>query len=218
MTRLSRQIVQSGLGCWLASQLKWLWDDLTEVKTDWYLTRVVGLCAWCWYEAGLRLSGFSNQDSFTAAEFCELHFCEAAKKHGAGEIKDPSWDPLFSFKKSQGDLRFFTHLPVVVNQAPLEFRQAMRLFCVYWDRLPIPFEFWNVEATTAYLSVRLGQVDRHGIAPSPETLRQWRHRLGLVPFKLSVITKCNRNGEIPPEGFCLEAFELAGIPAPARTL
>ena len=218
MTRLSREIVQSGLGCWLASQLKRVWDELTEIKTTWYLSRVMGLCAWCWYEAGLRLSSFSKQDSFTAAEFCEFHFSEAAKKHGAEEIKDAFWNELFSFKKETGDLKFFTHLPELVNQAPLEFRHSMRLFCAYWDRSSIPLEFWSGEAAAAYLEVKLGQVDRHGIAPSSELLRQWRRRLGLVLFQPAVITKCDRNGQIPHDGFDLEAFELAGIPSPAFRL
>jgi hypothetical protein len=215
MTRLSREIVQSGLGCWLASQLKWIWDDLTEVKTPWYLSRVVGLCAWSFHEAGLRLSSFSKQDSYTAAEFCEFHFSEEAKKHGAEEIRNPFWDPLFSFKKAQGDLRFFTHLPELVNQPPVEFRSVMRLYALYWDRLcGIPLEFWSGEAAATFLEVKLKQIDRHGIAPSAELLRKWRERLGLVLFKPSVITKCNRSGEIPHDGFDLEAFKLAGIPAP----
>ena len=214
MTRLSREIVQSGLGCWLASQLKWIWDDLTETKTPWYMTRVVGLCAWCWHEAGLRLSSFSSQDSFTAAEFCEFHFCEEAKKHGATEIKDPFWDTLFAHKKAQGDLKFFTHLPVLVNQVPFEFRRSMRLFCVYWDRACIPLEFWSAKATSEYLELVLGTTAGLGIAPSPDTLRQWRQRLGLVPSKPSVVTKCPKNGDFPQGGFDMEAFMLAGIPRP----
>jgi hypothetical protein len=215
MTRLSREVVQAGLGCWLASQLKWIWDDLTENKTEWYLTRVVGLCAWSWYEAGLRLSSFSKQDSYTAAEFCEFHFSEEAKKYGEAEIRDPFWDELFYFKKQMGEMGFYTHLPVLVNQAPFEFRHSMRLFCVLWDRAWIPLEFWAGEAAAVYLEVKLRKIDRHGIPPSPGTLRQWQHRLGLVPFKPAVITKCSPNGRIPKDGFCLEAFELAGIPAPS---
>jgi hypothetical protein len=214
MTRLSRQIVQSGLGCWLASQLKWVWDDLSQIKIPWYMTRVKGLCAWSWYEAGLRLSSFSNQDSFTAAEFCEVHFSEEAKKHGAEEIKNPFWNELFYFKKETGDLLFYTHLPILVNQPPLEMRQAMRLYCAWWDRFWVPMEFWSAEASSRYLEEKLGAIDRHGIAPSAERLRQWRHRLGLVPFKPSVVTRCPRDGDFPPGGFDLEAFELAGIPAP----
>jgi hypothetical protein len=213
MTRLSREIVQSGLGCWLASQLKWIWDDLTEIKTPWYMSRVVGLCTWCWYEAGLRLSSFSQQDSFTAAEFCEFHFSEAAKKHGTEAIKDPFWDELFDYKKKTGDLRFFTHLPILVNQAPFEHRRVMRLFCLYWDRLcEVPFEYWAAPAIARFLATKLERIDRHGIAPSTETIRQWRHRFGLVPFKPSVITMFSSNAGIPPCGYDHEAFELSGIP------
>jgi hypothetical protein len=119
MTRLSREVVQSGLGCWLASQLKWIWDDLTEVKTQWYMTRVVGLCAWSWHEAGLRLSSFSKQDSFTAAEFCEFHFSEEARKHGAEEIKDPFWDELFRFKKTDGQDGFLYALTDLGESGPV---------------------------------------------------------------------------------------------------
>jgi len=155
MTRLSREVVQAGLGCWLASQLKWIWDDMTECKTPWYLTRVAGLCAWSWYEAGLRLSSFSKQDSYTAAEFAEFHFSEEAKKHGEAEIKDPFWDELFYFQKQMGEMGFYTHLPALVNQAPFEFRSAMRLYCVIWDRAWIPLEFWSGEAAAVYLEVKL---------------------------------------------------------------
>lgn len=218
MTRLSREVVQAGLGCWLASQLKWIWDDLTENKTSWYTTRVVGLCAWAWYEAGLRLSSFSHQDSYTAAEFCEFHFSEEAKKHGAEEIKDPFWDELFYFKKQMGEMGFYTHLPVLVNQAPLEFRSAMRLYALYWDRLcGIPLEFWSGEAAATFLAIKLKRVNRHGIAPSEELLRKWRERLGLVLFKPSVVTRFDRSEGIPLDGYDPEAFALAGIPAPIST-
>jgi hypothetical protein len=162
----------------------------------------------------LRLSSFSKQDSYTAAEFCEFHFSEEAKKHGAEEIKDPFWDELFFFKKQTDPIPFFTHLPVLVSQPPFEFRHSMRMFCVLWDRAWIPLEFWSGEAAAAYLEVTLGKIDRRGIVPGAGTLRQWQHRLGLVPFRPAVITKYNRNGRIPADGFCLEAFELAGIPAP----
>jgi hypothetical protein len=215
-TRLSREIVQSGLGCWLASQLKWVWDQQTEIKTPWYLNRVVGLCAWCWYEAGLRLSSFSNQESFTAAEFCEFHFREEAKEHGVAEIKDPFWNTLFAHKKAEGDLKFFTHLPVLVNQPPFEFRQAMRLLCVLWDRSAIPLQYWAGGPAVTYLEASLTRIDKRTIAPSFETLRQWMHRFDLVPFRPSVITKCTRNGEIPLDGFDLEAFKLAHIPTPIK--
>jgi hypothetical protein len=213
MTRLSRDIVQSGLGSWLAVQLKWIWDQQTKIKTSWYLNRVVGLCAWSWHEAGLRLSSFSKQDSFTAAEFCEFHFNEEAKRRGAEEIKNPFWNELFAFKKETGDLKFFTHLPVLVNQAPLEFHSVMRLYCLYWDRLcGIPLQIWSGEAAATFLKVKLRQIDRHGIAPSAELLSKWRERLGLVLFKPAAISKYNQIGEIPHDGFDLEAFMLAGIP------
>jgi hypothetical protein len=214
-TRLSRQIVQSGLGYWLASQLKWIWDDQTQSRTPWYLNRVMGLSAWCWYEAGLRLSSFSHQDSFTAAEFCEFHFSEEAKEHGEAEIKDPFWDTLFAHKKAQGEVKFFRHLHMLVNQAPFEFRQEMRLYCMLWDRAWIPLEHWSGEAAATYLEVKLGQINRHRLSPSSELLRQWQHRLGLAPFRPAVITKYTPKGQIPAGGFSLDAFELAEIPAPS---
>jgi hypothetical protein len=211
--RLPREEVQSGLARWLEGQLRWVWDHQSPPH-PWYRKRTVGLAAWCRHEAALRLKSFSNQDSFTAAEFHEFHFREEAREHGVAEIKDPFWNTLFAHKKAQGDLKFFTHLPVLVNQAPFEFRQAMRLFCVFWDRAWIPLEFWNTEATSQYLKFVLNTIAGCGIAPSPDTVRQWRYRLGLLPFKPSVITKCRRNGDIPQGGFDMKAFMLAGIPAP----
>ena len=213
--RLERNIVQGGLGCWLAAQYRWIWDKQTKIRSPWYLSRLVGLCAWCWYEAGLRLSAFSSQDSFTQVEFRELHFCEQAKKRGAEAIKDPFWDELFSFKKKTGDLKFYANLPILMNQAPLEHRLAMRLFCLYWDRLcEIPLEFWTAPAVATFLATKLEQIDRHGIAPNTELVRKWRERLGLVPFKPSVVTQYLPRAGIPPTGYDHEAFQLAGIPAP----
>jgi hypothetical protein len=96
--RLPREAVQAGLACWLAEQLRWIWDQQSPLH-PWYRKRMAGLAAWCQHEAALRLKSFSDQDSFTAAEFCEFHFREEARKHGASEIKDPFWNSLFDYKK-----------------------------------------------------------------------------------------------------------------------
>jgi hypothetical protein len=175
------------------------------------------------HEAGARLSHFSSQASFTSLEFHELHFKEDLQDSQREALKDPFWDDLFLSKKEQGDLAFFTSLPLLINQPPFEFRQAMRLFCVKWDRATIPLEYWTGEAARAYLEASLIHIHRRDIAPSEETLRQWRHRLRLKLFKAPVITGYTLKGEIPdslkgeiPDGcFCQEAFELAGIPAPS---
>jgi hypothetical protein len=82
--RLPRETVQACLAKWLEAQLLWIWDQQTEIKLPWYLNRIDGLIAWCLDEAALRLSSFSAQDSFTAAEFKAFHFTEALRKKKRG--------------------------------------------------------------------------------------------------------------------------------------
>jgi hypothetical protein len=213
--RLPREVVATGLARWLQAHLVWIWDQRTQIKLPWYLARIDGLVAWSLDEAALRLSTFSNQDSFTAAEFHELHFAESLRKKKVAALRDPFWDELILHKKAEGDLNFFTHLPVLIHQPPYEFRQAKRLFCLLWDRGSIPLQYWSYAALAAYLEVTLSTLNRHAIAPDTEALRQWVSRLGLVPFRPAVVTRYDsRERQIPIDGFCLEAFQLARIPAP----
>jgi hypothetical protein len=54
------------------------------------------------HEAGLRLSHFSTQDSFTAVEFHELHLRGDLQDHGIEALKDPFWEGLILQKKASG--------------------------------------------------------------------------------------------------------------------
>jgi hypothetical protein len=212
-TRLPRDVVAAGLSKWLEAQLAWIWDQQTEVKIAWYLARRAGLRAWCLAEAYLRLS-FAKQDSFTAAEFCELHFAEELREHKQKVLADPFWNELFDYKRQTGDLNFFTHLPILVHQSPYVFNQAKRLFCVFWDRLEPPYEYWSYGAIERHLEETLARKDRRALAPSEELLRQWVNRLGLVHSKYTLVTKYSGAGRIPPDGYCPEALILAGVPVP----
>jgi hypothetical protein len=211
-TRLPRDTVATGLAKWLETQLVWIWDQQTDIKIPWYLARRAGLRAWCWDEAVLRLK-FSKLDSFTAAEFAELHFSEDLRERKLEALADPFWDELIAYKR-RTDLNFFTHLPILVHQSPYVFNQAKRLFCVLWDRLEPPYEFWSYSAMERHLAQSLAQKDRLALSPDKDTLRQWVHRLGLIPFRPAVITKYNRSGRIPLDGYCAEALVLAEIPVP----
>ena len=211
-TRLPRDTVATGLAKWLETQLVWIWDQQTDIKIPWYLARRAGLRAWCWDEAILRLK-FSKLDSFTAAEFAELHFNEDLRERKLEALADPFWDELIAYKR-RTDLNFFTQLPILVHQSPYVFNQVKRLFCVLWDRLEPPYEYWSYGAIERHLEEALARKDRRALAPSEQTLRQWVNRLGLVHSKYTLVTKYSGGGHIPPDGYCLEALILAGIPVP----
>jgi hypothetical protein len=213
-TRLPRDVVAAGLAKWLEGQLQWIWDQQTEIKTPWYLSRRKALRAWCLDEAALRLSA-KGRDSYSAAEFAEIHFIEALHENKLAALRDSFWDGLFQNKKSIGDLAFFEHLSILIDQPPQPFHQGKRLFCLLWDRACIPLEYWKYSAAVLYLQDVLGRLDRHALAPDEVTLRQWVHRLGLRPFRPAVITGYTKGKSISRHGFNLEAFILARIPPPS---
>jgi hypothetical protein len=210
--RLSREAVAAGLAHWLACQLRWIWDQQTEVPIPWYLSQQEGLLGWCKDEADLRIG--ARQDSWSAVEFHSLHFAEALRDDKRRALQDPFWNDLFMHKKAEGDDSFFAHIPILIGQAPHTFLEAKRLFALRWDRAVVPLRFWSYSAIEAYLEELLAWHDRHGIAPSQETLRQWVRRMGLQPFRPAVVTRYVKGKGIPIDGFCPEALVLARIPVP----
>jgi hypothetical protein len=164
--------VQEGLGRFFAYQLRRKWDLLTTVKADWYLKRDAGLFAWTWNEAGQRLAA-APRESYTAAQFRELHFSEALRKRGEAELRNPEWNDLFWYKKQTGDLKFFEHIALLINQSGVWQRLPMQIFCAFFDRLaPAPFEYWTYPAATEYLIEYLHRYQLSTTGITPEALRQ----------------------------------------------
>jgi hypothetical protein len=210
--RLPRDTVAAGLAYWLACQLRWIWNQQTEIPTPWYLAQEEGLLGWCRNESDLRLG--HAQDSWSAVEFYALHFAEALRKGKREALKDPFWSDLLLHKQAEGDDAFFAHIPILIGQALDTFLEAKRLFALRWDRSAVPLKYWAYTAIEVYLEELLAMGDRHSIAPSQETLRQWVKRMGLKPFKPAVVTRYVKGAGIPIDGFDMEAFLLSGIPAP----
>jgi hypothetical protein len=183
--------VQEGLAKFLAYQLRRKWDQLTTIKIPWYLRRDAGLRAWSRYEAGQRLAVQPRQ-SYTAAQFHELHFSEVLRKRGQAELSNSEWDDLFRYKRQIGDLKFFEHIALIVNQSGVWQHLPMQLFCAFFDRLdPAPFEYWAHPAASEYLIQYLQRYQLNTQGITPEALRQWAHRLGLKQSRPSVVEAYN---------------------------
>jgi hypothetical protein len=208
-TALPFDQVRDGLAAFIKASIRPGWDIQTERKLDWYLSRDEGLSKWAQYAAARRLQAY-YRPTYTEQQFHELHFTEAMRAGGKKAFQDPFWSELLVQKQLAGDIQFIQHISVLVNQLPMEFHAVMRLFCVYWDRLEIPFAFWSYPAIADFLrhDFRNTGPDQ---APSPNTIKQWAHRLKLTPSAPIVVTEFNAlNG--PKLDFA--AFDFHCLPPP----
>ena len=203
--------VRDGLALFIKTSIRPGWDIQTERKLDWYLSRDEGLSRWTQHEADRRLRAY-YQPAYTVQAFHELHFTEAMRAGGKEAFKNPFWTELLVHKQLEGDLDFIKHIHTLVNQQPLEFHAVMRLFCIYWDRLDPPFEFWSYPAIADFL--------RHGFrnigpdqAPSANTVKQWAHRLELTPSTPIVVSEFN---SLTGPKLDFRAFDFHRIPPPNR--
>jgi hypothetical protein len=181
--------VRDGLALFIKTAIRPGWDIQTERKIDWYLSRDEGLSAWAQHEATRRL-GADYRPAYTVQQFHELHFTEDMREGGKKAFKDPFWSALLVQKQLEGDLQFIQHISVLVNQPPLEFHAVMRLFCIYWDRLEIPFEFWTYSAISNFLRHDF-RIIGPALVPSSNTVKQWAHRLALSTARPLVVTEFN---------------------------
>lgn len=208
-TALPFNQVRDGLAAFIKASIRPGWDLQTARKLDWYLSRDAGLSRWALHEADARLRAY-YRPVYTAQAFHELHFTEAMRKGGEEAFKDPFWSPLIIQKQLEGDLQFIQHISVLVNQPPTEFHAVMRLFCIYWDRLELPLEYWSYPAAADFLRHDFRNIGPNQV-PSPETLRQWAHRLGLATARPLVVTKFN---SLTGPELDFAAFDFHRIPPP----
>jgi hypothetical protein len=202
--------VRDGLAFYIAHQIRWLWDQQTDVKIDWYLNREAGLRVYSKYEANMRLTALPREN-YTAAQFRELHFSEALRKSGEKALQDPDWQDLIQHKCLIGDLKFLTNIPLIIGKQGVWQHGPLRLFCVFWDRLEPPFQYWSYPAATAYLNESLRKLNQ-----SPNTTeamwREWAWRLKLKRSHPAIVTRYDvRKGEI---GFNMRAVVIHKVPVP----
>jgi hypothetical protein len=183
---LPYEIVHAGFSLFIATQFRCQWDLLTRADTPWVLPLEDGLHAWSRYEATQRMAAHYRED-YSAADFHELHFAEAVR--AGGKLSDPEWDQLFAHKRDINDKKFFEHIALLLDGKSTWQHHAIKLFCVYWDRLPVPFRFWRGAASAVYLreSFRVRGWNTAGI--NAETVRQWRCRLGLRQKPPAIVRK-----------------------------
>jgi hypothetical protein len=95
------------------------------------------------------------------------------------ELKDPYWTDLLSFKTQSEGLPFVYRVGKKAKSKPMQHQALHRLFCCYWDRLYVPFEFWTYPAMAAGLIEILKSKDVPCDSVSEGNLRQLVGRFNL---------------------------------------
>jgi hypothetical protein len=110
-------------------------------------------------------------------------------------------------------LQFIQYISVLVNRPPMRPHAVMRLFCIYWDRYEIPFEFWSYPAISDFLRHSFRNIGPD-LAPSANTIKQWAHRLELTPSEAIVVSEFN---SLTGPKLDFAAFDFHHIPLPIRS-
>jgi hypothetical protein len=163
---------------WIESDLQELWNCNTTLKHPWFLARNAGLRAWSEHEAELRLNPF-YREKYTLADYLELNLIERMQRHGDMEVKDSIWADFTSSQTQTEGISFWGRIVEKAKLKPSQHQLVHRLFCCYWDRFFVPFEFWTYPAMEACLTEIL--MEKHAIADSVRVgnLRQLVKRLKL---------------------------------------
>jgi hypothetical protein len=212
---LTHEQVVAGFAKWLTRTYAQMWYLQTDVKIRWYLQRRTALKAWASAEARNRLRS-SYRPTWSVWAFHEYHFSESMMENKRRALRDPFWSRLFLHKQRvAGDPWFFARVPLLLEQEPAPFSTAQRLYCIFHDRLCIPFAWWRYEAAALYLGECLAKLDLHALAPSGELLRHWACELGLREEHPTIITKWTPGIGPSLDGFDEEAYRQSPIPNPA---
>jgi len=148
---------------WIESDLQELWNCNTTLKHPWFLARNAGLRAWSEHEAELRLNPF-YREKYTLADYLELNLIERMQRHGDMEVKDPIWADFTSSQTQTEGISFWGRIVEKAKLKPSQHQLVHRLFCCYWDRFFVPFEFWTYPAMEACLTEIL--MEKHDIGDS----------------------------------------------------
>ena len=196
---------------WLEADLQELWNHNTTIKHPWFMAREAGLRAWSKHEAALRLNSF-YREKYTLADYFELKLLERIQTHGNAELKDPYWTDFLSFKTQGEGLPFVYRIGEKAKSKPVQHQVLHRLFCCYWDRLYVPFEFWTYLAIEACLIDVLKSKGAPCGSVSEGNLRQLVARFHLKKSKHIIVRKFAA-GRI--ERFDEKAAVAAGLPKDA---
>jgi hypothetical protein len=131
------------------------------------------------------------------------------QKHGEAEVKDPSWSDFITFMTQTEGISFLSRIVEKADLKPAQHQLVHRLFCCYWDRLFVPFEFWAYPAMEACLTEILREKGDADSAVSEGNLRQLVARLKLKKSKHVIVRKFSA-GKI--ERFDEKAAAAAGLP------
>ena len=178
------------------------------MKHPWFFARNAGLRAWSKHEAEMRLNPF-YREKYTLADYRELKLLEGMQKHGDAEVKDPYWSDFTSFMTQTEGTQFWRRILDRAKLKPAQHQLVHRLFCCYWDRLFVPFEFWAYPAMEACLTEILREKGAADSAVSEGNLRQLVARLKLKKSKHVIVRKFSA-GKI--ERFDEKAAAAAGWP------
>jgi hypothetical protein len=193
---------------WLEADLLDLWNRNTTIKHPWFLDRKAGLRAWSKHEAALRLNPF-YREKYTIADYCELNLLERIQTHGDNELKDPYWADLIIFQTQNEGLPFLHRIGEKAKLKPIQHQAVHRLFCCYWDRFYVPFEFSTYPAMEAcFIEI----LERKGVpcnSVSEGNLRQLVAKFKLKKSK-HVIVRQFVAGKI--KRFDEKAAAAAGLP------
>ena len=196
---------------WIESDLQELWNCNTTLKHPWFLARNAGLRAWSFYEADLRLRPF-YREKYTLSDYREFRLVERIQDHGEAEVKDPSWSDFLSFMTQTEGISFLNRIVEKAKLKPAQHQLVHRLFCCYWDRLFVPFEFWTYPAMEACLTeilTKKGAADTSSV--SEGNLRQLVARFKLTKSRHVIVSKFVAGNF---ERFDGKAAAAAGLPLP----
>jgi hypothetical protein len=186
--------VRDGLARFIAAQFRVWWDIWTPPKASQHLARDEGLRLWSVHESEQRLK-LHLLAAYSAADFHALHFSEEILD--GGNLNDPEWKPLIEHKLGIKDRVFFERIGLLMGKEGNWQHRAQMFFCMAWDRLIVPLEFWTVPAATVFLREAL-LANRISIAGVTEaSLSQWIRRLGLVRAMPPVVVKYWNKGRQP---------------------
>ena len=116
---------------------------------------------------------------YTLADYLELNLIERMQRHGDMEVKEPIGADFTSSQTQTEGISFWGRIVEKAKLKPSQHQLVHRLFCCYWDRFFVPFEFWTYPAMEACLTEIL--MEKHAIADSVRVgnLRQLVKRLKL---------------------------------------
>ena len=193
---------------WIESDLQELWNCNTTLKHPWFFARNAGLRAWSKHEAEMRLNPF-YREKYALDDYRELKLVEGMQMHGDAKVKDPYWSDFTSFMTQTEGPQFWRRILDRAELKPAQHQLVHRLFCFYWDRLFVPFEFWTYPAMEACLTEIL--MKKSAIADSVRAgnLRQLVKRLKLQKSSHVIVRQFGSEGIAP---FDIEAAVAEGWP------